>query len=77
MEKWPKLMQQFLEPNLSHQDATMQGAKTLEKIYHILFLDLMESLKAEGQEVSFEAQAGGMSLSSFVKYVVLLQGHNV
>jgi hypothetical protein len=72
---WPNLMlmQQLLDPH--HQGAGCH--QSLEKIYPILFLGLMESFGAEGREVSVEARAGGTSLSLFVKYVVLSQGRKV
>jgi hypothetical protein len=57
--KWPNFMQQFLDPKLVGETRRAISRKTPEKIYHVLFLGLMQSLKKKGWEVVVEARAGG------------------
>jgi PD-(D/E)XK nuclease superfamily len=57
--KWPNFMQQFLNPKLVEKTRCAISRKTPEKIYHVLFLGLMQSLKKKGWEVIVEARAGG------------------
>ena len=57
--KWPNFMQQLLDPKLVAKTRGALSRKTPEKIYHVLFLGLMQSLRAEGWEVIVEARAGG------------------
>ena len=56
--RWPNFMQQQLGPKPVGKAVSR---KTPERIYHVLFWGLMQSLRAKGWEVSIEprAQAGG------------------
>ena len=55
--KWPYFMQQLLDPKLVTKTRGAIGRKTPEKIYHLFFLGLMQSLRAKVWEVSVKAQA--------------------
>jgi len=57
--KWPNFMQQQLDPKLVDKAQGAVGRKTPERIYHVLFWGLMQSLRAKGWEVSIEPRAGG------------------
>ena len=57
--KWPNFMQQQLNSKLAGKAQGAVSHKTPERIYHILFLGLMQSLRQKGWEVSIESQAGG------------------
>jgi hypothetical protein len=57
--KWPNFMEQFLSPKLVEKTRRAISRKTPEKIYQVLFLGLMQSLRAKGWEVIVEARAGG------------------
>ena len=59
MTKWPIFMQQQLNPKLFGKARGVVSRKTLERIYHVLFWGLMQSLRAKGWEVSIEPRAGG------------------
>ena len=56
--KWPNFMRQQLDPKLVGKARGAISRKTLERIYHILFWGLMQSLKTKGWEVSIEPRAG-------------------
>ena len=56
--KWPNFMQQQLDPKLVGKARGAVSRKTPEKIYHVLFWGLMQSLRGEGWEVSIEPRAG-------------------
>jgi hypothetical protein len=57
--KWPNFIQQFLDPKLVSKARGAISRKTPEKIYHVLFLGLMQSLTAKGWEIIVEARASG------------------
>jgi PD-(D/E)XK nuclease superfamily len=57
--KWPNFMQQQHDSKLVGKERGAVSCKTPERIYHILFWGLMQSLRAKGWEVSIEPQAGG------------------
>jgi len=57
--KWPNFMQQQLDPKLVGKARGAVSRKTPERIYHVLFWDLMQSLRVKGWEVSIEPRAGG------------------
>ena len=57
--KWPNFMQQQLDPKPVGKERGAVSRKTPEKIYHVLFLGLMQSLRAKGWEVSIESRTGG------------------
>ena len=57
--KWPNFMQQQLDPKLVGKERGAVSRKTPERIYHIMFWGLMQSLRAKGWEVSIEPRAGG------------------
>jgi PD-(D/E)XK nuclease superfamily len=57
--KWPNFMQQLLDPELVTKTRGIISCKTPEKIYHVLFLGLMQSLRVGGWEVTVEARARG------------------
>jgi PD-(D/E)XK nuclease superfamily len=57
--KWPDFMQQQLDPKLVDKERGAVSRKTSERIYHVLFWGLMQSLRAKGWEVSIEPRAGG------------------
>src|SRR6267154_1308090 len=59
MEKWPNFMQQQLDPKLVDKVRGAVSRKTPERIYHVLFWGLMQSLRAKGWEVSIEPRASG------------------
>jgi hypothetical protein len=52
-------MQQQLDPKLVGKERGAVSRKTPERIYHVLFWGLMQSLRAKGWEVSIEPRAGG------------------
>ena len=54
--KWPYFMQEQLDQKLAGLKA--RDAVTLNRIYHTLFLGLMQSLRAKGWGVSIEPRAG-------------------
>ena len=58
--KWPDFMQQLLRPKLAINDrrANILSRKTPENVYRVFFIALMQSLGAEGSEVSVEARTG-------------------
>ena len=45
--KWPNFMQQHLDTKLVGKARGAASNKTLEKIYHVFFLDLMLSARSE------------------------------
>ncbi len=51
------LAQILLDPKLVAKEQGAISRKTPEKIYHVLFLGLMQSLRAKGWEVTVEARA--------------------
>jgi len=52
-------MQQQLDPTLVGNARGAITRKTPERIYHVIFWGLMQSLRAKGWEVSIEPRAGG------------------
>ena len=56
--KWPNFMQQQLGPKLVGKLRGPVSHKTPERLYHVLFLGLMQSLREKGWEVSIEPRAG-------------------
>jgi len=56
--KWPNFMQQQLDPKLVGKAQGTASCKTPERIYHVLFWGLMQSLRGKGWEVSIEPRAG-------------------
>lgn len=57
--KWPNFMQQQLDRKLVAKKRGAVSRKTPEKIYHVFFLGLMQSLRAKGWETCVEPRAGG------------------
>jgi hypothetical protein len=55
--KWPNFMQQQLDAKLVGKARDAVSHKTLERIYHVLFWGLMQSLGMEGWKVSIEPRA--------------------
>ena len=56
--RWPNYMQQQLDPKLVGKTRGAASNKTPERIYHVLFWGLMQSLREKGWEVSIEPRAG-------------------
>ena len=56
--RWPNYMQQQLDPKLVGKARGATNHKTPERIYHVLFWGLMQSLRAKGWEVSIEPRTG-------------------
>jgi len=56
--KWPNFMQQQLHPKLVGKAQGAVSCKTPERIYHVLFWGLMQSLRVKGW-VSIEPRVGG------------------
>jgi PD-(D/E)XK nuclease superfamily len=52
--KWPNFMQQQLDPKLVGKARGAASRKTAERIYHVFFWGLMQSLRAKGWEVCIE-----------------------
>ena len=57
-KKWPNFVQQRLDPKLVGKAQGAISNKAPERIYHILFWGLMQSLGARGCEVIIEPRAG-------------------
>ena len=56
--KWPNFMQQLLDPKLVRKAQGAVSRKTPEIVYQVFFLGLMQSLRAEGWEISIESRGG-------------------
>ena len=61
-------MQQQLDPKLVGKERGAVSRKTPERIYHIMFWGLMQSLRAKGWEVSIEPRAGGGYIDIRLRY---------
>ena len=57
--KWPNFMQQLLDSKLVGKERGAVSRKTPERIYHVSFWGLIQSLRTTSWEVSIEPRAGG------------------